>query len=199
MSSNRQGDFYCMATITTAQFKKGIFIEFRGEPCQITDMQFVNPGKGSAFVRTKLKSIKTGKVVEFTFKSGESATEVDVETREMQYLYKEAENYVFMDNQTYEQYQLPAAMLGDFVSYLKPNDVYQILVHAEEAIGVRFPKKVWLKVVDAEEGARGNTVSGGGTKIITVETGLKVTAPLFIKNGDTIGIDPETGEYLERG
>ncbi len=188
-----------MANITTAQFKKGIFIEFRGEPNQITDMQFVNPGKGSAFVRTKLKSIKTGKVVEFTFKSGESAVEVSVETHEMQYLYQEGENYVFMDNQSYEQYQLPKDMLGDFVNYLKPNDVYQVLIHGEEPLGVRFPKKVWLKVIEAEEGARGNTVSGGGTKIVTVETGLKVTAPLFIKNGDTIGIDPETGEYLERG
>ncbi len=188
-----------MSTITTANFKKGIFIEFKGEPHQITDMQFVNPGKGSAFVRTKLKSIKTGKVVEFTFKSGESATEVAVETHEMQYLYKEGESYVFMDNHSYEQYQIPEAMIGDFVYYLKPNDVYQILVHGDEAIGVRFPKKVWLKVIDAEEGARGNTVSGGGTKIVTVETGAKITAPLFIKNGDTIGVDPETGEYLERG
>lgn len=188
-----------MSTITTANFKKGIFIEFKGEPHQITDMQFVNPGKGSAFVRTKLKSIKTGRVVDFTFKSGEAAEEVPVETHEMQYLYKEGEHYVFMENRTYEQYQIASSMLGDFVNYLKPNDVYQILVHGEEAIGIRFPKKVWLKVVEAEEGARGNTVSGGGTKLVTVETGLKVTTPLFIKAGDTIGVDPETEEYVERG
>lgn len=188
-----------MANITTAQFKKGIFIEFKGEPHQIVDMQFVNPGKGSAFVRTKLKSLKTAKVQEFTFKSGESAIEIPVETHEMQYLYKEGENYVFMENRTYEQYQLPATMLEDFVKYLKPNDVYQVLIHGDNAVGIRFPKKVWLKVIEADEGARGNTVSGGGSKLVAVETGAKVTVPLFIKVGDTIGIDPETGEYLERG
>lgn len=188
-----------MATITTAQFRKGIFIEFKDEPHQIVDMQFVNPGKGSAFVRTKLKSLKTSKVQEFTFKSGESAEELPVETHEMQYLYKENETYVFMDNRSFEQYQIPEEMLGDFVNYLKPNDVYQVLLHEEGAVGIRFPKKVWLKVTEADEGARGNTVSGGGSKLVVVETGAKITAPLFIKVGDMIGIDPETGAYLERG
>lgn len=188
-----------MANITTAQFKKGIFIEFKGEPHQIVEMQFVNPGKGGAFIRTKLKSVKTGKVVDFTFKSGESASEVSIETHEMQYLYKEGESYVFMENRTYEQYHLPGAMLEDFVNYLKPNDTYQVLVHDESAIGIRFPKKVYLKVTESEEGARGNTVSGGGTKFVTVETGLKIQVPLFIKTHDTIAVDPETGEYLERG
>ncbi len=187
-----------MVNITTAQFKKGIFIEFKGEPHQIVDMQFVNPGKGGAFIRTKLKSLKTAKVQEFTFRSGESAQELPVETHEMQYLYKEGENYIFMENRTYEQYQLPAAMLEDFVKYLKPNDVYQVLIHGENAVGIRFPKKVWLKVNEATEGAKGNTVSGA-TKTVIVETGAVVTVPLFIKEGEVIAIDPETGEYLERG
>ena len=187
-----------MATITTAQFRKGIFIEFKDEPHQIVDMQFVNPGKGGAFIPTKLKSVKSGRVQDFTFKSGESAVEVMVETHEMQYLYKEGESYVFMDNRSYEQYQIPKPMLGDFISFLKPNDVYQVLIHGDDAIGIRFPKKVYLKVTEAEEGARGNTVSGGGTKLVTVETGLKISVPLFIKSGDTVAIDPETGEYLER-
>lgn len=186
-----------MSSITTADFAKGMFIEFKGEPHQITDLQFVNPGKGSAFVRTRLKSLKTGKVQEFTFKSGEGAIEVPVSTREMQYLYKEGEQYVFMDNFSYEQFMISSAMLGTYVNYLKQNDTYQILVNGEEAVGLRFPKKVRLLVTEADDGARGNTVSGA-TKTVTVETGAVVTVPLFIKKGETIAIDPETGEYLER-
>ncbi|MFZ5845632.1 MAG: elongation factor P [Patescibacteria group bacterium] len=186
-----------MSTITTAQFRKGIFIRFRGEPHQIVEFQHVNPGKGSAFVRTKLKSLKTGKALEFTFKSGESVEEIPVETHEMQYLYQEGEKYVFMDNYSFEQYALSAALLGDFVRYLKPNDTYQILIQGEEAVGVRFPKKIRLRVTEAEEGVRGDTATGA-TKVVTVETGARVTVPLFIKEGDLIALDPETGEYLER-
>ena len=186
-----------MGTITTSDFTKSTFIEFKGEPHQIVEATHVNPGKGSAFVRTKLKSLKTGKVQEFTYKSGESVTEVAIATREMQYLYKEGENYVFMDNTSYEQFNIPAAMLGNYVHYLKPNDVYQILVNGEEAVGLRFPKKVRLKVTEATEGAKGNTVSGA-TKTVIVETGAVITVPLFIKEGETIAIDPETGVYLER-
>lgn len=187
-----------MATITTAQFKKGNFIEFRGEPNQITDFQFVNPGKGSAFVRAKLKSLKSGKVIEFTYKSGESVEELPINTREMQYLYKEGDAYVFMDNFSYEQFNIPETMIADFKKYLKQNDTYQVLVYGEDAVGIRFPKKVWLKVTEADEGAKGNTATGA-TKTVVVETGAVVTVPLFIKEGDTIGIDPETNEYLERG
>jgi elongation factor P len=187
-----------MATITTANFKKGNFIEFRGEPNQIADFQFVNPGKGSAFVRAKLKSLKSGKVIEFTYKSGESVEELPIETREMQYLYKEGEAYVFMDNFNYEQYNISESLLEGFIKYLKPNDTYQVLVYGEDAVGVRFPKKVWLKVTEADDGAKGNTATGA-TKTVVVETGAVITVPLFIKEGDIIGIDPETATYLERG
>ena len=131
-----------MSTITTAQFKKGMFIEFKDDPHLITDMQFVNPGKGSAFVRTKLKSLKSGKVQEFTFKSGESAEELPILTREMQYLYKEGDDHVFMDNFSYEQCTISSIMIGDFIKYLKPNDSYQVLMLDEDAVGLRFPKKV---------------------------------------------------------
>ncbi len=186
-----------MASITTADFRKGICIEFKGEPHQIVDFQHVNPGKGSAFIRTKLKSLKTGKASEYTYKSGESVIEIPVETHEMQYLYKQGNTYMFMDNFSYEQYSIPESLLSDYELYLKPNDTYQILMHDDTAIGIRFPKKVRLKVIEAEEGARGDTV-GGANKIVTVETGLKVSVPLFIKQGDIIAIDPETGAYLER-
>ncbi len=187
-----------MGTITTAQFYKGMFVEFKGEPHQIIEFQHVNPGKGSAFVRTRLKSLKTGKVQDFTYKSGESVTEVPIETHEMQYLYQEGDNYVFMDNFNYNQYSVPEGIIEDYILYLKPNDTYQMLVHGDDVMGIRFPKKVRLKVVEAEEGgARGDTI-GGANKIVTCETGLQVGVPLFIKEGDTIAIDTETGQYLER-
>lgn len=195
---SQQGTFSFMSTISTAEFKKGNFIEFKDEPHQIVEFQHVNPGKGSAFVRTRLKSLKTGRVVEFTYKAGESVEEVPVETHEMQYLYKEGDMYVFMDNYTYNQYSLPRTIVSEYIPYLKPNDTYQILVNDDAPVGIRFPKKVRLKVIDAEEGgARGDTV-GGAQKIVTVETGTTVNVPLFIKQGDTIAIDTETGEYLER-
>ncbi len=187
-----------MSSITTANFKKGNFIEFRGEPNQIAEFQFVNPGKGSAFVRAKLRSLKTGKVIEFTYKSGESVEELPITTREMQYLYKEGNAYVFMDNFNYEQFNISEALLDGFIKYLKQNDTYQVLVYGDEAVGVRFPKKVWLKVTEADDGAKGNTATGA-TKTVVVETGAVITVPLFIKEGDTIGIDPETATYLERG
>lgn len=186
-----------MGTISTSDFAKGIFIEFKNEPHQIVDTTHVNPGKGSAFVRTRLKSLKTGKVQEFTYKSGESVTEIPVVTREMQFLYKEGDNYLFMDNASYEQFTISSAMMGDYSRWLKSNDTYQILVNGEEAVGLRFPKKVRLKVLEATDGAKGNTVSGA-TKTVVMETGAIVTVPLFIKQGEIIAIDPETGAYLER-
>lgn len=186
-----------MATITTSDFKKGLFILFKDEPHQIIDFQHVNPGKGSAFVRTRLKSIKTGRVQEFTYKSGESVEELFIETREMQYLYHEGDSYLFMDNQTFEQYAVPASLLGDFVRFLKPNDTYQIMIYQDQPVGVRLPKKVRLLVTEAHDAARGDTV-GGAMKLVKVETGAEVSVPLFIKEGDMIAIDPETGAYVER-
>lgn len=186
-----------MSTITTADFRKGAVIEFKNEPHTIVEFQHVNPGKGSAFVRTRLKSLKTGKVQDFTYKSGETVTEIPVETHEAQYLYKEGMAYVFMDNFSYEQYQVNESIIADYLLYLKPNDTYQLLVHDDDVLGLRFPKKVRLLVTEASEGARGDSVAGAG-KVVKVETGLSVTVPLFIKQGDTIAIDTETGNYLER-
>lgn len=186
-----------MSSITTADFKKGGVVEFKGEPHTIVEFQHVNPGKGSAFVRTRLKSLKTGKVQDFTYKSGETVTEIPVETHEAQYLYKEGNAYVFMENFTFEQYQVSESVLSDYLAFLKPNDTYQLLVHEEDVLGIRFPKKVRLLVSEAAEGARGDSVAGAG-KVVKMETGLSVTVPLFIKEGDTIAIDTETGQYLER-
>ena len=186
-----------MSKITTSDFQKGMFIKFRQELHQITEFQHVNPGKGSAFIRTKLKNIKTGNSIEFTYKSGESVEEVNVYVREMQYLYKEGTNYIFMQNDNFEQFSVPEGLIGTFSNFLKENDVYQVFIYENIPLGVKFPKRVRLKVIEAQEGAKGNTVSGA-KKVVTVETGYKVQVPLFIKEGETIALNPETGEYLER-
>lgn len=186
-----------MSKITTADFQKGMFIEFRGEPYQIVDLQFVNPGKGSAFVRTKLKGVKSDKVMEFTYKSGESAEKLPVNVHEMQFLYKADNSLVFMDRLDYEQISVNKSLLGNICNYLKEGDIYQIFVYEGEALGMRAPKKVKLTVTDAEEGAKGNTVTGA-RKTVTLETGVQITVPLFIKKGDVVALDPQTGEYLER-
>ena len=186
-----------MSKITTSNFQKGLFINFRGELNQITDFQFVNPGKGSAFVRTKLKNLKTGKGAEFTYKSGETVEEIPVAVREMQYLYKTDNQLVFMDKESYEQINIDKNIIGNFSQFLKEGDIYQIYLHEGEALGIRIPKKVKLVVSEADEAVKGNTVMGA-KKLVTIETGIQIAVPLFIKKGDIIGIDPESGEYLER-
>lgn len=186
-----------MAKITTTEFRKGMFIEFKGEPHNIIEFQHVNPGKGSAFIRTRLKSLRSGKVQDFTFKSGETVEELYINTREMQYLYKEREAFLFMDNYTFEQFELTKEILGELSAYLKENETYQIMIFQDKAVGLRFPKKVLLKVIDTEDATKGNTVSGA-TKPAKLETGIVVQVPLFIKVGDSISVDPESGEYVER-
>lgn len=186
-----------MSRITTADFHKGMFIKFKDEPYQIVEFQHVNPGKGSAFVRTKLKGVKNSKSQEFTFKSGESVEELSINTREMQYLYQQGEDFCFMDNRSFEQLTIQADVLGNLTKFLKENEIYQILIFEEVAIGVRFPKKIRLKVIETEDAVKGNTVSGA-LKPAKLETGVTIQVPLFIKAGDLVAIDPELGEYVER-
>ncbi len=186
-----------MVKISTADFKRGMYIEFRGQPYQMIDIQFVNPGKGSAFLRTKLKNVKNGKVLDFTFKSGESVEELAVEVNELQYLYKDQSGYIFMHPKTYEQFTLSLATVADLGKYLKEGGIQQILVYNSEAVSIRIPAKVKLKVIQAAEGDAGDTV-GSAMKPVTVETGATINVPLFVKEGDIIIIRPETGEYLGR-
>lgn len=183
--------------ITTADFKKGMYIIFRGEPVQLSQVDFVNPGKGSAFYRCKLKSLANGRVVEFTFKSGEAVEEYTLITSEMQYLYTDNENFYFMNPQTYEQIPLRADLVGDFAPFLKENEMYQVLTNEGNALGIRPPKRVVVKVEYTEDAARGNTV-GNLLKSATVTGGVEVRVPPFIKIGDTVAINPETMEYSER-
>lgn len=164
----------------------------------MVSVEFYSPGKGSAVVRTRLKSLKTGRVLDFTFKSGETAEELAVDTREMQYLYKTGEEYFFMNQVTFDQTSLTGEMLGDFRKFIKEGDIVQVLLYEGTPLGIRYPKKVKLKVSEADEATRGNTITGGAKKMVILETGVSVAVPLFINKGDTVVVDTETGEYVER-
>jgi elongation factor P len=184
--------------IKGGNIRKGSYILFKGHPNLVTKTEFVSPGKGSAFTRARMKSVKTGASQEFTFKSTEPIEELDVQSKEMQYLYIDGTDIVFMDPRTFEQVTIPTALIEDKVGYLIPELTMYILFYNDEAIGVRFPLNVTLKVTYAEDATAGNRVNAP-KKPVTVETGISVQVPLFIKTGDTIIIDTESGEYLSRG
>jgi len=187
-----------MPMIKGGNIRKGSYILFKDQPYLVTKTEFVSPGKGSAFTRTRLKSVKTSATQDFTFKSVENVEELDVQSKEMQYLYVDGEEIVFMDPRTYEQVAIPKALIEDKVGYLIPELTAYILFYNDKAIGVRFPLNVILKVTYAEDATAGNRVNAP-KKPVTVETGIEVFAPLFIKTGDVIVVDTDTGEYLSRG
>jgi len=186
-----------MSKISSNNFQKGLFIEFKGEIHQIVDFQHVNPGKGSAFIRTKLRNIKNGNTLDFTYKSAEKVEEVQVFTKEMQYIYKSENKYFFMDKDSFEQYSLSESIIGGFKNYLKEGEIYQLYLSDNQLLGLKMPKKVKLSVIEAEEGVKGNTVTGA-KKTVKLESGIIIKVPLFIKKGDMIAVNPETAEYLER-
>ena len=188
---------WIMSTIDTSDIKKGLCIIFRDAPHIVVEKTFVSPGKGSAFYRTKLKNIKTGSVLEFTFKSGEKLEEAPVEVKEYQYSYQDGEELYFVDPRTYEQVTLKKDIVGDFFSLMKEADAYQLYLLDGQAIAIRPPLKVRLKVTKADPGAKGNTVTGA-TKEVELETGYKLLVPLFIKEGDTVSINVDSGQYTER-
>jgi elongation factor P len=184
-------------TASTAEFRKGLKIELEGEPYIIADFLHVKPGKGGAFVRTKLKSLVTGNVIDRTFRSGEKVQTPALDERNMQYLYREGEAYNFMDSDTYEQLTLTADQLGEDSNFLKENVQVRIVFHNGKPIGVELPFFVELTIVKSEPGVRGDTARGG-TKPATVETGAVIQVPLFLNEGDRIKVDTRTGEYIER-
>lgn len=186
-----------MTTISSSDFQKGMFLEFKGEIHQIVEFQHVNPGKGSAFIKTKLRQVKTGSTHEFTYKSGEKVEQISIYIKEMQFLYKSGTDFTFMDKTNFEQINIEQDVIGDFSKYLKEGNDYQIYLHEIKGVGLKTPKKVKLTVIEAEEGAKGNTVSGA-KKTVKLETGITIQVPLFIKKGDLIAINPDSGEYLER-
>jgi elongation factor P len=181
---------------STPDFRKGLRIELGNEPYVIVDFQHVKPGKGGAFVRTKLKNLLNGRVVDKTFRSGEKVGKPDMEEKEMQFLYKDDE-YHFMDNSSYEQIALSGEVIGDSKNFLQENTNVTILFYQNRPINLELPIFVELEVVEAEPGVKGDTASGA-SKPVTVETGAKIQVPLFIEEGDRLKIDTRTGEYIER-
>jgi elongation factor P len=172
-------------------------MELDGQLYYVVEFQHVKPGKGGAFVRTKLKNVKSGAVIERTFRSGESINEVRLEKYTMQYLYNSGDMFTLMDTQSYEQVSLPEEMFHEIKGYLKENVELTVLKHDELVLGVEVPLFVTLKVTSSAPGVRGDTATNV-TKVAVTETGLEVQVPLFINEGDTIKIDTRTGKYLER-
>lgn len=183
--------------ISTNEFKTGITIEMDGEIYSVLEFQHVKPGKGAAFVRTKLKNLRSGSIVDHTFRAGEKVARAHLERKEMEYLYRDDDTFYMMDAETYEQLALPAETLGEGSKYLKENDRLTVVMLGEEVVGVDVPITVVLEVADTEPGIKGDTASGA-TKPATMETGLVVQVPLFVNSGDKIKIDTRTGSYLER-
>ncbi|HWC07052.1 MAG TPA: elongation factor P [Gemmatimonadota bacterium] len=182
--------------VSTAEFRKGLKIELDGQPYNIVEFQHVKPGKGGAFVRTKLKHLRLGRVVDRTFRAGEKVGLVDYEQRSMQFLYKD-DDFHFMNLDTFEQIALPPDVVGEAASWLKESMEVEVFVINGTPAGVDVPNFVELEVVETDPGVRGDTASGG-SKPATLETGAVVQVPLFIDRGEVLRIDTRTGAYIER-
>ena len=183
--------------VSAGDFKNGLTIELDNNIYQIIDFQHVKPGKGAAFVRTKLKNIKSGGVVEKTFRPTEKCPKAHIDRRDMTYLYNDGELYYFMDVETYDQVALSGDVIGDSLKCGKENEVVKTVAHAGDIFAIEPPLNVELLVTQCEPGEKGNTAQGA-TKPCIVETGAQVMVPLFVNEGDTLKIDTRTGEYLSR-
>ena len=183
--------------ISAGDFRKGMTVEIDGDVCVIVDFQHVKPGKGAAFVRTKIRNIMTGVIVERTFNPSEKFPRAHIETREMQYLYNDGALYYFMDTQTYDQIPLDREQVEEAMKYVKENMNVMIKFYEGNAFSVEPPNFVELEIVETDPGVRGDTASGG-SKPATLETGAVINVPLFVNIGDIIRIDTRTDEYMER-
>ncbi len=184
--------------LDTTDFRTGLKIELDGSPYSIVEFQHVKPGKGGAFVRTKLKNLLNGSVLEHTFRAGEKMAKPDIEEKKMQFLYKDGDMFVFMDNKTYEQVSIPFETIGEeSINFMKENEDVTALFYQGRAVNVELPFFVELEIVETDPGLKGDTAQGG-SKPATVETGGVVNVPLFLNEGDIIKIDTRSGMYLER-
>jgi elongation factor P len=183
--------------ISSNDFRSGVTIELDGSVWRVVEFLHVKPGKGSAFVRTKLKNVQSGNVVERTFRAGETVPQANLEKRTMQHTYKEAEEYVFMDMETYEETRLTTSQLGDRVKYIKEEMEVNVLFWDGQVLEVDLPTSVILEIVETDPGVKGDTATGG-TKPAIVETGAQVMVPLFISVGERIKVDTRDGSYLGR-
>ena len=184
--------------IGTNQFKNGAHIEVDGTVYRIVDFQHVKPGKGGAFVRTRLRKIDDGTVQDKTFRAGEKFRPVRTETRKMQFLYESGGSAVFMDTSDYEQLEVPGELAGEAMRWMLPNDEVDLLFVDESPTEVQVASAVNLTVTGTDPGVKGDTVSGGGTKPATLETGVVVEVPLFVSEGDSVRVDTRSGEYVSR-
>jgi elongation factor P len=184
--------------ISTNQFKNGTHIDVDGTVFRIVEFQHVKPGKGGAFVRSKLKRVDDGAVIDKTFKAGEKFRPVRTETRKMQFLYDSGDAAVFMDNQSYDQVEIPKAVVGDALRWVPPNSDVDLLFVDERPAGAQPPSAVDLTITQTDPGLKGDTASGGGTKPATLETGVIVQVPLFIEEGERVRVDTRSGEYVSR-
>lgn len=183
--------------IVAGDFRNGVTFEMDGNIFQIIEFQHVKPGKGAAFVRTKFKNIKTGATVERSFNPSDKFENAVIERKEMQYLYKDADLYYFMDTETYEQTPINSSSIGDALKFVKENEIVKILTHKGNVFGIEPPIFVELEITETEPGFKGDTATGA-TKPAVLETGATVKVPLFVNQGDRIKIDTRTGEYMER-
>ncbi len=183
--------------VSTNDFHNGLTIELEGTVYQIIDFQHSKMGRGGALVKTKLRNIENGGIIEKTFRSGEKVERAHVEQRAKQYLYRDGENYVFMDTETFEQIFLTQEQLGNKINFLKENMTLEVAMYEGRAIDIILPTFVELAVLETQPGIKGNTVSGG-SKPATLETGAVVQVPLFINEGDVIKVDTRTSDYIER-
>jgi elongation factor P len=183
--------------ISTADFKNGLTVTLDGEIYQIVEFQHVKPGKGGAFVRTKLRNFRAGNLLERTFRAGEKMEQAIVERKILEFLYSSGDEFVFMDTQTFEQLNIPERVIGDQALYLKENLEVTIIFYEDEIIAVELPHTVELVVVETDPGLKGDTASGG-SKPAHLATGATVTVPLFINEGDIVRVDTRNGKYLER-
>ena len=184
-------------SVSTNDLKNGMTLDLDGTLFQVVEFQHVKPGKGGAFVRTKLKNVRTGAVLERTYRADEKLEQAIIDKREMQYLYREGEHYMFMDNESYEQLPVDAPTLGNAVKYLQEGDSPVLQMYKGAVVGVDLPAAVELGVTETEPGVQGDRVSGA-RKPATLETGITVQVPLFVEEGDRIKVDTRSGEYLTR-
>jgi len=184
--------------ITTNQFKNGTHIEVDGQIFRIVEFQHVKPGKGAAFVRSKLKNLNSGNLLEKTFRAGEKVRPVRTETRKMQYLYESGDEVVMMDSTDFEQTTLAKSVIEGALDWILPNDEVEVLFVDDKPGDIQLPTTVEMKVTKTDPGLRGDTASGGGNKPATLESGKEIQVPLFVNEGDTLKIDTRSGEYLSR-
>jgi len=186
-----------MATYSTNEFRSGLKVMLEGDPCSILDNEFVKPGKGQAFNRVRLRNLRTGRVWERTFKSGETLEGADVVDRDMQYLYSDGEFWHFMEPDTFEQYQADPKVVGDASQWLSEQDVCTVTLYNDAPLTITPPNFVELEIVETDPGLRGDTAQGGN-KPATLSTGAVVRVPLFVTTGEVIRVDTRTGEYVSR-